>query len=190
GYLTPLAAAAVGEALGRIEDELFATDWAEARERHGDAASAALLARTRAQRRHDALVEMAHRAMTAPADGKRPRPLITVAVGYETFAGRVCQLASGTVVAPGTVAELLGREDTLIERVVFDGPNRIVDISSARSFRGTLRRILEIKHPRCTHPTCDAPAQRCQGDHILPWSQGGPTAQHNGQLQCGHHNRW
>jgi hypothetical protein len=33
-----------------------------------------------AQRRHDALMEMAVRAMTAPADGKRPRPLVTVMV--------------------------------------------------------------------------------------------------------------
>ena len=190
GYLTPLAHAAVGGALERIEAELFAADWADARARYGDAASVGLLARTGVQRRHDALVEMAQRATTAPHDGTRPRPLVSVVVGYETFAGRVCELAGGTVLAPGAVAELLADDDTLIERVVFDGPNRIVDISSARSFRGTLRRVLELKHPRCTHPTCDVPAHRCQGDHILAWSEGGLTTQHNGQLQCGPHNRW
>ncbi|HEX6423717.1 MAG TPA: DUF222 domain-containing protein [Acidimicrobiales bacterium] len=190
GYLTPVANAAVGGALERIEGELFAADWADARARHGESASVALLARTGAQRRHDALVEMAHRAMTAPPDGKRPRPLVSVVVGHETFAGRICELAGGTVIAPGAVAELLGDDGTLIERVVFDGPNRIVDISAARSFRGTLRRVLELKHRRCTHPTCDVPAHRCQGDHIVAWSHGGLTTQHNGQLQCGHHNRW
>jgi hypothetical protein len=190
GYLTPVANAAVGQALDRIEAELFEADWADARARYGDAASVGLLARTGAQRRHDALVEMAVRAMTAPQGGQRPRPLVTTVVGYETFVGRVCELAGGTVIAPGAVAELLGQDATLIERVVFDGPNRIVDISSARSFRGTLRRILEVKHPRCTHPTCDVPAHRCQGDHVLAWSQGGLTTQHNGQLQCGPHNRW
>ena len=72
GYLTPLAAATVGGALERIEDEMFAADWADARARLGDAATVADLARTPAQRRHDALVEMAVRAMTAPADGQRP----------------------------------------------------------------------------------------------------------------------
>ena len=37
------------------------------------------------QRRADALVEMAMRAATAPADGLRPRPLLTVTIGIEHF---------------------------------------------------------------------------------------------------------
>jgi hypothetical protein len=190
GYLTAAGTAVVGGALERLEAELFRADWAEARARHGDAATLADLGRTPAQRRHDALVEMAERAMTAPADGKRPRPLITVMVGYETFAGRVCELASGTVVAPGMLADLLGRDGTLIERVVFEGPNRITDISHARTFRGALRRALDVRDRRCGHPTCDVPAHRCEGDHVVAWSRGGLTTQENGQLRCGLHNRW
>ena len=77
-----------------------------------------------------------------------------------------------------------------IRRVVFDGPNRVTDISTARSFRGTLRRVLDVVHRRCDHPTCHVPAHHCQGDHIVPWSHGGATSQHNGRLACGHHNRW
>jgi Domain of unknown function (DUF222) len=190
GYLTATGNAVVGGALERLEAELFRADWAEARARHGDAATLADLLRTPAQRRHDALVEMAERAMTAPAGGKRPRPLITVMVGYETFAGRVCELADGTVVAPGMLADLLGRDDTLIERVVFAGPNRITDISHARTFHGALRRALDVRDRRCGHPTCDVPAHRCEGDHVMAWSQGGLTTQENGQLRCGFHNRW
>ena len=190
GYLTPVATAAVDGALDRIERELFAADWATAKAIHGDDTTVAHLARTSAQRRHDALVEMAVRAMTAPADGKRPAPLVTVMVDYDTFAGRVCELAAGTIVAPGTVAELLGDDETLIERVVFDGANRIRDISSARSFRGTLRRVLDVVHRRCSHETCFVPADRCQGDHVIAWSEGGLTTQANGRLGCGPHNRW
>jgi hypothetical protein len=78
----------------------------------------------------------------------------------------------------------------LIQRVVADGPNRIRDISSARSFRGTLRRVLEVLHRRCEHGTCFVPAHQCQGDHILAWSEGGLTTQDNGRLGCGFHNRW
>ncbi len=190
GYLTPLGHATVRGALDRIERELFEADWAAARELHGDAVTAGMLARTGAQRRHDALVEMATRAMTAPADGKRPRPLVTVMVDYQTFTGRVCELAGGTVIAPGAAAELLPDPATVIERVVFNGANRITDISAARSFQGTLRRVLELKHPRCTHPTCHTPASECEGDHIVAWSRGGLTDQDNGQLTCGFHNRW
>ena len=105
GYLTPVATAAVNGALARIERELFAADWAAAKAIHGDDTTAAHLARTAAQRRHDALVEMATRALTAPADGKRPAPLVTVMVDFDTFTGRVCELAAGTVIAPGAVAE-------------------------------------------------------------------------------------
>jgi hypothetical protein len=133
---------------------------------------------------------MAIRATTTPADGRRPAPLVTVTVDYPTLAGRVCQLAgTGTVIAPGDITALLAHDDTLIERVVFDGPNHVRDISPARTFRGTLRRILETTHPRCDHPTCFVPAKDCQGDHITPWSHGGTTSQHNGRMACAHHNR-
>jgi Domain of unknown function (DUF222)/HNH endonuclease len=190
GYLTPVGAATVNGALERIERELFEADWAAARAMHGDDTTVAHLARTAAQRHHDALVEMATRALSAPADGRRPASLVTVMVDYPTFAGRVCELAAGTVLAPGAVAELLGGDDTLIERVVFDGTNRLRDVSSARSFRGTLRRVLDVVHRRCEHETCFVPAHLCEGDHIVAWSQGGLTTQDNGQLLCDFHNRW
>src|SRR4029450_421818 len=103
GYLTPLAAAAVNGALDRIEGELFTADWAAAKAIHGDDNTTTPLARPAPQRRHDALVEMATRALTAPGDGKRPAPLVTVMVDFATFAGRGCELAAGTVIAPGGV---------------------------------------------------------------------------------------
>jgi hypothetical protein len=190
GHLTPLATETITEALARIERDLFHTDWAAARELHGDDTTLAHLARTPAQRRHDALVEMAVRATTAPADGKRPLPLVTVMVDYPTLAGRVCELAgSGTVLPPGDITQLLAQDETLIERAVFDGPNRVRDISTARTFRGILRRILDVTRPRCHDPTCFVPAKDCQGDHIVPWSHGGTTSQDNGRLGCGFHNR-
>ena len=62
------------------------------------------LARTSAQRRADALVEMATRSRTAPAEGIRPAPLFTVFVGYETLHGRICELENGTVLAPSALS--------------------------------------------------------------------------------------
>jgi Domain of unknown function (DUF222) len=188
GMLTPLGYATVDAALRRVEQELFDADWAAARAQHGDAATAGHLTRTPAQRRHDALVELATRAVTAPAGGKRPRPLISVFVGYETFKGRICQLAGGTVVTPGTAATLL--DQALIERVVFDGPSRVIDLGRARRFTGAVRRALEVRDQHCTHAGCDQPPERCQGDHIHAWTTGGTTRVDNGQLRCGYHNRW
>jgi Domain of unknown function (DUF222)/HNH endonuclease len=188
GLLTSLGRATVASALSRIEQELFDADWAAARAEHGDAATACHLTRTPAQRRHDALVEMARRAVTAPAEGKRPPPLVSVLVGYETFRGRVCELADRTVITPGTVAALL--DEALIERVVFDGPSRVIDLGRARRFTGAVRRALDVLDRGCTHKGCDMPAERCQGDHIQPWSRGGDTKPENGQLRCAYHNRW
>lgn len=188
GVLTPLANATVGAALDRIEGELFAADWAEARDRLGATATSTDLARTPAQRRHDALVEMAERATTAPASGLRPRPLVTVLVGLETFTGRVCELASGTVVAPGVVAGLLDR--AVVERAVFDGPDRVLAVGQARLFTGAVRRAIEIRDRHCTHPGCAVPADRCEVDHIVPAADGGPASQANGRLLCPAHHRW
>ena len=78
GLLTPLGRATVASALGRIEQELFDADWARARADHGDQACVAHIARTPAQRRHDALVELARRALGRPAGGAAPG---TVGVG-------------------------------------------------------------------------------------------------------------
>jgi Domain of unknown function (DUF222) len=188
GMLTPLGYATVDAALRRVEQELFEADWTAARAEHGDAATACHLTRTAAQRRHDALVELAKRAVTAPADGKRPHPLISVVVGYETFKGRICQLAGGTIVSPGTIASLL--DEALIERVVFDGPSRVIDRGRARRFTGAVRRALEVRDQRCTHHSCDQPGERGQGDRVQAWTAGGTTTVDNGQLRCGFLNRW
>ena len=115
--------------------------------------------------------------------------MISVLVGYETFAGPICELFDGTVITPGQLVPLLTEAD--IERVVFEPASRdITDIGQHRRFyTGALRRVLEIRDRGCTFPGCDEPIERCEGDHITPWSQGGPTTLANGQLQCGFHNK-
>jgi hypothetical protein len=188
GTLTPLARVALQTALRGIERDLWDADLAHAKEAHGPDASPAHITRTSGQRRHDALLELAHRACTASRTGKRPRPLISVLVDCQTLAGRVCELGDGTVITPGTVPSMLQEAD--IERVVFDGASRVVDLGRRRSFVGAARRALEVRDRGCTHPGCDAPLDWCEGDHIQPWSQHGPTHPDNGRLACGHHNRW
>jgi hypothetical protein len=105
-----------------------------------------------------------------------------------TFKGRVCELADRIVITPGALASLL--DEALIERVVFDGPSRVIDVGRARRFSGAVRRALDVLDRGCTHEGCDMPAERCQGDHVQPWSRGGHTDPDNGQLRCAYHNRW
>ncbi len=119
--------------------------------------------------------------MPAPA-------LITVLVDYPTLTGRVCELANGTIIAPGALAGLLVDAD--IERIVFDGPSRVIDVGRrTRFFTGALRRAIQVRDRHCTWPGCDTPAHRCDVDHIVPYTDGGETTQDNGALLCPYHHR-
>ncbi len=185
--LDPVSGTIVAGELNRLEHDLFEADCAEAKERLGRTARIDELARTSAQRRADALVEMATRSATAPADGIRPAPLFSVLVGFETLQGRICELENGTVLPPAALAPWL--DSAYFERAVFSLGNR-VDVSvRARLFTGGTRRAIELRDRMCTHPYCYEPAESCQGDHIETWAEGGLTTQENGRLLCGFHNR-
>ncbi len=188
GTLDPINGTIVNDELSRLERELFEADWTDARHRLGREPTVVDLLRAPAQRRADALVEMAIRSASAPTGGRRPEPLFTVLVGWETFNGRICQLANGSVVAPGALVPWL--KAAWIERIVFDSPSRVIDVGvTRRLFTGATRRAIEVRDQECFHPLCDEPAPQCQGDHIVPYAAGGPTTQDNGRMACGFHNR-
>ena len=185
--LDPISGTIVASEHGRLEQELFEADWAEAKERLGREPLPHELERTSAQRRADAFVEMATRSATAPEGGRRPAPLFSVLVDYQTLAGRICQLAkTNTVVTPGSLLPWLEEAD--IERAVFTPKKRVECSETARFFTGATRRAIELRDQECQHPCCDVPADRCQVDHIIEYSKGGLTTQENGRLLCGHHN--
>jgi hypothetical protein len=185
--LDPISGSIVSNELNRLERDLFEADCAQAKERLGRTARIDELARTSGQRRADALVEMATRSRTAPAEGIRPAPLFSVFVGYETMHGRISELENGTVLHPSALDPWM--DSAYFERAIFRLGNR-VDVSvRSRLFSGGTRRAIELRDRICTHPYCYEPAENCQGDHIEPWSTGGETTQENGRLLCGFHNR-
>ena len=189
GRLDPISGAIVANALRQVEQELFDRDWADAKRRQGDDVTASNLCRTASQRRADALVELATRAGMAPAEGRRPEPLFSVLVGYETFAGRICELADGTVVTPGSLVDWL--DAAWVERVVFDGPDRVTNVGRRRRlFTGATRRAVQVQGRECFHEFCEAPADHSQIDHIEPYASGGLTVTDNGRPACAYHNRW
>jgi Domain of unknown function (DUF222) len=185
--LDPISGAIVADELTRLEQLLFDADWAEAKERLGRDPKGWELARTPAQRGADAMVEMAARSKSTPADARRPEPLFSVLVGYETLHGRICEVEGGAVVSPGTLFDWMDR--ARFERIVF-APGQRAEVSvKARFFTGATRRAIEVRDRACTHEYCDLPAKKCEIDHIVPYSDGGETAQYNGQVHCGFHNR-
>jgi hypothetical protein len=185
--LDPISGTTVAGELERLERELFEADWAEAKERLGRDPKVSDLARTPDQRRADALVEMAKRSGSAPADGRPPKPLFQLVLGSDQFR-HLCELANGRVVSPEAVIPWIGEAD--IERYLFTAyGDRVLSVSRRRAFTGALRDLIKVRDRRCFHPSCDVRADRCQVDHIEPWAAGGLTSQDNGRLACGAHNR-
>lgn len=175
GTLDPIGGSIVDNELHRLERELYLAD------QRGD------VVRTASQRRAAALIEMATRSATAPAGGRRPRPLFTTLVGDETLS-HLCELANGTVITTGQLAQWMDTAD--LETVLFDGPSTVVSVSHRRTFTGALRRAVEVRDRRCQHPSgCDEAADRCDVDHVIPHVDHGETSQFNGRLECPPHNR-
>ena len=78
------------------------------------------------------------RSRVAPADGQRPAPLFTVVIDHPGTTGRISELASRTVVTPGSLLSWV--TDAYIERVVFDGNGSLKEVGPrGRFFRGRLR---------------------------------------------------
>jgi hypothetical protein len=188
GVLDPIGGAIVADELARIDKEFFDADWAEAKARVGPSVCAADLWRTPAQRRADALVEMARRSGAMPPGARMPEPLFSVLVDYETITGRICELANGEAVTPGSLLRYLDR--AWIERVVFGSPSRVIDMGARRRlFTGATRRAVQVRDRECFHEFCETRASDCQVDHIEPYAAGGLTTQDNGRPACGFHNR-
>jgi hypothetical protein len=185
--LDPIGGTIFLRELERLEQVLWEADWAEARSRLGDIACEQDLGRTRRQRRADALRIMAERSAAKPADATEPRVLLHALVGEASLA-RMCELSNGQVVTPGQLVPVLGHAD--VERVVFDGPSKVIDVGVRRRlFAGATRTAVLVRDRGCTHPSCDTPLDRCEIDHIQPYEAGGETTQANGQCLCPFHNR-
>jgi hypothetical protein len=173
--LDPTDGATVAEALARIERDLYRQD-----QRTGTV-------RTKTERMASALVELAIRAHTAPAGGRRPEPLLCILAGEATVE-RVCELATGVVIAPDLIVPHLTHAQ--VQTFIFDGADRVIAASPQRTFRGTLRRAIQVRDRHCQHPSgCDEPITRCDIDHRTPTHEGGATTEANGELQCEPHNR-
>ena len=81
------------------------------------------------------MVEMAPRARPlSPPGAKKPDPLFSVLIGFETLAERISQIENGPVVTPGSLLEWLDRAE--FERIVRLPTNRIECSSTPGSSPG------------------------------------------------------
>ena len=95
------------------------------------------------------------------------------------------------VIGGDVVAGILDRFDTRIARVLLDEHTGVVIETSITEYlpNRAMRRFIRQRDGHCRFPGCARGAKRCEPDHVIPFSRGGPTAIWNLVSLCKHHHR-
>jgi uncharacterized protein DUF222/HNH endonuclease len=156
--------------------------------------------RTPAQRRADALYELARRYLDS---SDRPtvvgeRPHITVTVDAESL--RAANPTSGrfapppgelahTGVVEGTAVRRMAC-DASVMRVVMAGPSEPLEMGRRTPVvPAALRRAVVLRDQQCRFPACTRPHAWTDAHHVVHWADGGETSLHNLVLLCRPHHR-
>jgi hypothetical protein len=118
-----------------------------------------------------------------------PNPLVEpswtqiCAMGYE--------IPGIGVIGGDVVAGILQRFDTRIARVLLDERTGVLIETGIKEYRPNpaMRRFVNKRDGHCRFPGCARAARRCEPDHVIPFSRGGPTAIWNLVSICKHHHR-
>ena len=101
---------------------------------------------------------------------------------------RRCETSTGQVLEPHTVlrAALAGH----VRRAVLGADSLPINLGrKSRVFTGPARHAAMLLAVQCDHLGCGLPAELCQVDHSIEWSEQGRTDQINAGVECGGHNR-
>lgn len=203
GFLPELAGVEFAEIFAWYVDAEWKLDWADARNRLGDRARQADLARTEAQRRADALSTMARASVSRELNTPRPSAsavTVDILLDHETmhahttgatpdprrFRNVVSRTQAGRRLHPDDAinAALIGH----IRRAVYDSSGTIIELGRrSRLFRGPARDAVMLLLTRCVWIGCDQPVAWCDADHSLGWKAHGATVPRNGQPLCTSH---
>ncbi|MBW3601539.1 MAG: HNH endonuclease, partial [Actinobacteria bacterium] len=150
--------------------------------------------RTPAQRRADALVELARRALDTGEfpDHGGERPHLTVRVDLATLRRQPASPA-GELEPTGPVCAETARRlacDAGVSRVVTAGDSQPLDVGRrTRVVPPAMRRALVWRDRGCRFSGCDRPPAWSDAHHLVHWADGGATSLDNLVLLCRRHHR-
>jgi len=73
------------------------------------------------------------------------------------------------------------------QATICDDHGNVLDVvATSRRPSRQISRIVNAGNPTCAFPGCRMPAEDCDFDHLLPFSQGGETSARNGGPKCRH----
>jgi hypothetical protein len=95
------------------------------------------------------------------------------------------------VIGGDVVAQILDKFDTRIARVLLDERTGVVIETSIQEYLPdkAIRAFIHQRDRTCRFPGCARNAKRCEPDHVIPYSRGGPTTPWNLASLCKHHHR-
>jgi hypothetical protein len=149
---------------------------------------------TSAQRRADALVELATRALNSgalpTARGVRPHLTLTVpAATLERQAGAPGAELVWAGVVPAEAARRMAC-DAAVARIDVDACGAPLNAGrTTRTVPPALRRALVLRDRGCRFPGCDRPPEWTDAHHIRHWADHGATSMENLILLCRRHHR-
>ena len=147
-------------------------------------------ARTPAQRRADALVDVCRRFLDHQHHrrGGRHRPHLNVITTLTDLEGRGSgRLLDGTILDGSSVQRLFC--DAGIHRVFMAGRSSILDYgTTTRTVPAPLYNALVIRDRHCRFPGCDRAPGWCEAHHVRWVTDGGTTALSNLTLLCSRHH--
>jgi hypothetical protein len=152
--------------------------------------------RSAPQRRADALVDLARRALDAgelPVVGGR-RPHLSVVVDERALVeerGGATLPWTGAVVPASTLRRwgCDARLTSVVARALEAGWQPLAVGRASRTVTAAQLTALQVRDGGCVHPGCTRSAAFCDAHHVQHWSQGGTTDLSNLLLLCRHHHR-
>ena len=177
----------------------------DAAARHAFEEGGSTLGQRRAQALILAVCGDASAAESSPTDSSAAHPSATgVDISIVIEAGALLGITdlpatiTGALGGPNTISAAAVRElladpaiPTSLRRLLTDPvTGHLLDRGrTTYAVTGALRDFLVARDVTCRHPGCTRPAARCQVDHAVEWSDGGPTDTANTGLLCIRHHQ-
>jgi len=150
--------------------------------------------RSPAQRRADALTEMASRTL---ANGDLPtvgghRPAINVTVSIDSLP-KLPGTPGAELDWGGDITAESARRlgcDATIRRIVLGPGSEVLNVGRAKRLVTPAQRVaLAVRDKGCSWPGCTKPPWWCDAHHVTHWADGGQTDLTNLRLLCRTHHR-
>jgi hypothetical protein len=133
--------------------------------------------------------------VTGPVHEAKLKVHVNVLVPLETItsASDACGRIGNTPATADEVRDLIAAaalKSSTIRRLVTDSTGCILDAGRSHYLASDLQKlVITLRDGYCRFPGCNAPAERCEIDHAVPYDSGGPTDLWDLGPLCKHHHQ-